>query len=76
MYLFVAWSISKKSVLLIELTVPWGGNREETHERKKNRYETLLADCMEKDWICHMIPVEVGYRAFLGHSVISLLSKI
>ena len=72
----VAWSDSKKSVLLIELTVPWGENREEAHERKKNRYETLRADCVEKGWICHVIPIEVGCRGFIGHSVISFLSKI
>ena len=72
----VAWSDSKKSVLLIELTVLWAENREEAHERKKNRYETLRADCVEKGWICHVIPTEVGYRGFLGHSVILFLSKI
>ena len=72
----VAWSDSKKSVLLIELTVPWEENREEAHERKKNRYETLRADCMKKGWICHVIPIEVGCRGFIGHSVISFLSKI
>ena len=44
---FVAWSDSKKSVLLIELTVSWEENREETHERKKNRHEILRADCVE-----------------------------
>ena len=70
----VAWSDSKKSVL-IELTVPREENREEAHERKKNRYETLRADCVEKGWICHVIPIEVGCRGFLGHSVILFLSK-
>ena len=44
----VAWSDSKKSVLLIELTVPWEENREEAHERKKNRYETLHANCVKE----------------------------
>ena len=72
----VAWSNSKKSVLLIELTVPWEENREEAHEWKKNHYETLLASCVEKGWICHVIPIEVGCRGFIGHSVISFLSKI
>ena len=72
----VAWSDSKKSVLLIELTVPWEENRKEAHARKKNRYETLRADCVEKCWICHVIPIEVGCRGFLGHSVISFHSKI
>ena len=72
----VAWSDSKKSVLLIELTVPWEENREEAHEWKKNSYETLCANCMEKGWICHVIPIEVVCLGFLGHSVISFLSKI
>ena len=46
----VAWSDSKKSVLHIELTVPWEENLKEAHERRKNRYETLPAECMEK-WL-------------------------
>ena len=61
---------------ILELTVPWEENGEEAHERKKNRYETLRADCVEKGWIWHVIPIEVGYRGFLGHSVTSFLSKI
>ena len=34
--------------IYIELTVPWEENCEEAHERKKNHYETLRADCVEK----------------------------
>ena len=72
----VVWSNSKKSILFIELTVPWEENRKEAHKQKKNWYETLRADCMEKRWICHVIHIEVSSRGFLGHSVISFLSKI
>ena len=72
----VAWSDSNKSVFLIELTVSREENREEALERKKNRYETLRADCVEKRLLCLVIPIEVGCRCFLGHSVISFLSKI
>ena len=61
----VAWSDSK-SILLIELSVSWEENRKEAHERKKYRYETPRADCMEKGWICHVIPIEVGCRGFLS----------
>ena len=50
--------------------------QEEAHERKKNWYETLRADCVEKGWICLVNPVDVGCHGFLGHSVISFLSKI
>ena len=72
----VAWSDSKKSVLLIELTVPWEENQEEAHERNKKRDETLCANCVEKGWICYVIPIEVDCHGFTGHSVISFLSKI
>ena len=72
----VALSDSKKSVLLVELTVLWEENRKEAHERKKNRYETLRADCVEKGWICHVISIGVGCRGIIGHSVISFLSII
>ena len=72
----VAWSNSKKNVLLIESTVPWEENWEEAHEQKKKCYKTLRTDCVEKGWICHVIPIEVGWHSFLGHSVISFLSKI
>ena len=36
----------------------------------------LRADCVEKGWMCDVIPIKVGCRGFLGHSVISFLSKI
>ena len=60
----VAWSDSKKSVLLRGLTVAWVENREEAHERKKNRYKILRADCVEKGWICHVILIEVVVVVF------------
>ena len=47
-----------------------------TPVEKKNRYERLRVDCVEKGWICHVITIEVGCRGFLGHSVISFLSKV
>ena len=71
----VAWSDSKKSVLL-ELTVLYEENGEEAPKVKKNRYKTSRADCVEKGWVCHMILIEVDCRGFLDYSVISFLSKI
>ena len=59
----IAWSDSKKSVLLIELTVLWEENREEAHEAEEKPLRDtacrLRADCVEKGWICHVIPIEV-----------------
>ena len=45
-------------------------------KKKKNRNKTLCADHVEKGLICHVIPIEVGFHGFIGHSVISFLSKI
>ena len=47
-----------------------------TRAEKKKRHETLRADCVEKGWICHVIPIEVGCCAFLGLTVILFLSKL
>ncbi len=35
-----------------------------------------MPNAWKKGWICHVIPIEVGCCGFLGHSVISFLSKI
>ena len=73
----VAWSDSKKSVLLIELTVPWTKTgRKHTSGSQTDTRHTLCADCVDKGWICHVISIEVGCRGFLGLSVNSFLSNI
>ena len=41
-----------------------------------SRRKTDMRHCVEKGWICHVIPIEVGFRGFLGHSVILFFSKI
>ena len=64
----VAWSDSKKSVLLIELTFSLGRKPGGGTQAEENRYETQHGDCMDKGWICHVISIEVGCRGFLGHS--------
>lgn len=72
----VIWSDSTRQVLLVELTVPWEENMEAAFERKKTRYETLRADCEERGWSCHVLPIEVGCRGFIGHTMITYLCKI
>ena len=67
----VAWSDSKKSVLHIELTVPWDENREDLHGQKKTCCDA--SRLRGKGLECHVIPIEIDYRGF---SVISFLSKI
>jgi len=45
----VIWSLPLKSVVLIELTVPFETNMDVAHERKLRRYEELVAQCREKN---------------------------
>ena len=72
----VVWSDTAKRVLLVELTVPWEENMLEAYERKKTKYETLRSECEEKGWSCHVLPIEVGCRGFVGHTTISFLTKL
>ena len=55
----VAWSDSKKSILLIELTVPREENREEAHKQKKKQYETLHADTEEHSVISFLSKIGI-----------------
>ena len=48
----------------------------EAYERKKTKYETLRSECEEKGWSCHVLPIEVGCRGFVGHTTISFLTKL
>ena len=72
----VLWSDTKKTVLIVELTVPWESNMEWAYERKTARYSDLQSDCTEKGWTCKIYPVEVGCRGFVGQSTIRFLSAI
>ena len=44
--------------------------------RRKTNTRHCMPTALKKGWICHVIPIEVGCRGFLGDSVILFLSKI
>lgn len=46
----VMWSSSTKTVLLIELTVPWEEGVEAAFKRKRLKYSDLIAECKEACW--------------------------
>mgnify|MGYP000423294984 CR=1 FL=1 len=71
----VVWSRLLKSIILIELTVPWEENIEASHKRKLDRYKDLAAQCRNKGWRCELFAVEVGVRGFISSSVLSLLKR-
>ena len=69
----VLWSLSQRTVYLIELTVPWEGSIEEAFERKKLRYADLAAEAEQRGWATKIRPVEVGCRGFVAKSTTKLL---
>ena len=64
-----------KTLVAIELTLPWEDNFEEAHEIKILKYADLIADCKDKRWSVWIFPVEVGCRRFLVQSVKKLLTR-
>ena len=65
----VIWSPSSRPAILVELTVPWEERIEEAYERKRNKYQDLVADCQQRGWRVWCLPVEVGCRGFVGQSL-------
>lgn len=72
----ILWSIPQKTILLVELTVPWEQGMEAANEYKRSKYADLAAECREAGWKAITCPVEVGCRGFVGYSVGRLLQDI
>ena len=72
----VIWSDTVKRVIIVELTVPWEENMEESFERKKLRYDNLRMECEDKGWACQVMPIEVGCRGFIGRTTTSYLTRL
>lgn len=64
----VLWSKNSRTVVLLELTVPWETRAEEAHERKKRKYQQLVDECAERRWKTWNLPFEVGTRGFVCQS--------
>lgn len=68
----VMWSAACKTVLIVELTVPWEGGLKAAHEWKQAKCSHLAAECREVGWRAVTYPVEVRCRGFVG----SLTSRL
>jgi hypothetical protein len=72
----VIWSVSRKRVILIELTCPAEEGIEAAHIRKDARYLNLAGLCRDCGWSPTTFSVEVGARGFVGHSLRRCLSAL
>ncbi|XP_039516167.1 receptor-type tyrosine-protein phosphatase beta-like [Pimephales promelas] len=72
----IMWSELCKTILLVELTVPWEEGMEAANERKRAKYADLAEACKEAGWKATTWPVEVGCRGFVGSSTVRLLREM
>ena len=59
---------SSKSIIIVELTVPFEQNIRKAHERKFNKYAGLISDLQEQSYDTKFFYVEVGSRGFITDS--------
>ena len=64
-----------KTLVEIEMTVPWEEICEKAHERKGFKYADLMADCKDEGWRVWLFLVDVGCRGFPAQSVLKLLAR-
>jgi hypothetical protein len=72
----VLWSWSAKTLIFIELTVPFEENIANAAKYKIRRYNKLVCRVRAKGWQCHLLTVEVGSRGFVGASCSRALTKL
>ena len=60
----VIFSISTKTVILIENTSGCEENNSENHSFKTNKYRDLIDAIRANGWVCHLFAIEVGARGF------------
>ncbi len=72
----VLLSRSTKTIIVVELTVPWEGRLAISHEFKKAKYQDLIDEASIKGWNGALFPIEVGCRGFPATSVHYFLKKI
>jgi hypothetical protein len=72
----VLWSTAAKKLIVVELTVPWEERCEAAHERKRAKYDNLLAECRQQGWQTWNFPIEVGCRGFPAQSLWRMFSAL
>jgi hypothetical protein len=72
----VLWSTSQKSLIIVELTVPWEAAVGEAYERKKLKYSDIAVEAKQQGWRTQVLPVEVGCRGFVATSITRLLKGV
>ena len=67
---------SKKTVDILELTVPFERNIENARERKCHKYSSVISALEDNGYACNFESVEVGSRGVVAHGTAAILSKL
>ena len=72
----VIWSPNDKTLVIVELTVPWETRCVEAYERKMAKYTELQEQCRSRCWSTWLFSVEIGCRGFPAQYVWRTLGKL
>ena len=72
----VFYSLSTKTVIVLERTVPLEDRVHAAHDRKKSKYIPLASTCEENGFRVHLIPIEVGCLGYCPHSLLQSLKML
>jgi hypothetical protein len=70
------YSRSTKNVIIIELTVPSEENLANAYDRKKTKYQDLVAECENRGWTVFYFPIEVGSRGIYNTTLTKCLASL
>ena len=65
-----------KSIVILELTIPWEDRMDEAYERKAAKYQDLVMASQDKGWKAWCFPIEIGCRGYLGRSASRALNTL
>ena len=61
----VMWSDLRRTVLIVELTICFETNYVDAHERKKNKYLSLMEEIQGRGYCAMIVPIQVGSRGMV-----------
>ena len=72
----VIWSVSTRTVIMIELTCPSEEGFEAASVRKIDRYDALVQNIHLQKWKPVLMTVEVGVRGYVANSMLKCLHRL
>ena len=72
----VIFNKQRKSIHLVELTVPFEPNIAKAHDRKQGKYLDLVSDITDNGFACDLTCFEVGSRGLITPNNVGYIDKV